>query len=418
MAEIEFLKDLVVRASKLITDEVIIKAKDDKGDLVTNFDYEIEKFINNEIKKNYPTFDIVSEEFNTNNMLTENCFTVDPIDGTINFAHGMPFWAIQIACVKNEKTCAAVIFMPKLNEMYWADETGCYLNDKRIHTNNLPPDKSLYVVEGRNRLPSMVRLEKFARHYRVTYCAATNFAYVASGVFGGTIFRHENLWDYTPGQYLVKQAGGYIVNKKGCHIAANTKEMAELLEKYGTFFDNDQANATEVEEVFDVYDINGNHVGAKPKSFCHSDNPGVYHKPVWIWIVNDKGQILVQKRAATKKKSPNKYDMPSAGHVLAGETLLHACVRETEEELGLKCKESDFIFLKEWINQKGWEFAEIYLLKTKAKISDMKLQKEEVAEVKYLDYDEFVKLFYSDDFCNHAKEYKDWVCEVLKKYCK
>ena len=170
--------------------------------------------------------------------------------------------------------------MPKLNELYWADETGCYLNNKKIHVNNLPPEKSLYVVEGRNRLPSMVRLEKFSRHYRVTYCATTNFAYVASGVFGGTIFRHENFWDYIPGQYLVKQAGGYIFNKKGCHIAANTKEMADLLQKYGTFFDNDKASAAEVEELFDVYDIKGNHVGVKPKSFCHSENPGVYHKPV------------------------------------------------------------------------------------------------------------------------------------------
>lgn len=59
MTEIEFLKDLVIRASKLITNEVVVKAKDDKGDLVTNFDYEIENFINQEIKKNYPNFDIV-----------------------------------------------------------------------------------------------------------------------------------------------------------------------------------------------------------------------------------------------------------------------------------------------------------------------------------------------------------------------
>ncbi len=50
MTEIEFLKDLVVRASKLITNEIIVKARDDKGDLVTNFDYEIENFVNNEYK--------------------------------------------------------------------------------------------------------------------------------------------------------------------------------------------------------------------------------------------------------------------------------------------------------------------------------------------------------------------------------
>ncbi len=171
-----------------------------------------------------------------------------------------------------------------------------------------------------------------------------------------------------------------------------------------------------MEELFDTYDINGKYLGIKTKSFCHSENPGCYHKPVWIWIINDKGQILVQKRAATKKNLPNKWDMPSAGHVDAGETLLQACVRETGEDLGLKTKESDYIFLKEWLSQETWEFAEIYLLKTRAEISDFKLQKEEVAEVKYLYYNDFVKLFYSDKFCNHATEYKDWVCEELKKY--
>ncbi len=54
------------------------------------------------------------------------------------------------------------------------------------------------------------------------------------------------------------------------------------------------------------------------------------------------------------------------------------------------------------------------MLKTKANYIDMKQQKEKVVEVKYLDYDKFVKLSYSDDYSNHAKEYKDWVCEVLK----
>ena len=57
MSEIEFLKELVIKASKMITDDVVVKAKDDKGDLVTNFDYEIENFINQEIKKNYPNFE-------------------------------------------------------------------------------------------------------------------------------------------------------------------------------------------------------------------------------------------------------------------------------------------------------------------------------------------------------------------------
>ncbi len=99
-----------------------------------------------------------------------------------------------------------------------------------------------------------------------------------------------------------------------------------------------------MEEMLDVFDINGNYLGVKSRTFCHSCNPGVYHKPVWIWIINSKGEILVQKRAKMKKNNPHKYDMPVAVHVDAGETSISGCVRETYEELGIKTKEEDYIF--------------------------------------------------------------------------
>ena len=172
-----------------------------------------------------------------------------------------------------------------------------------------------------------------------------------------------------------------------------------------------------MEEIFDVFDINGNYLGTKPKSFCHGPNPGVYHKPVWIWIVNGN-KILVQKRALVKKNNPGKWDMPSAGHVHAGETMLQGCVRETFEELGLETKESDYIFLREYIAQSAWELGQVFLLRTDAKIEDMTLQEEEVEEVKYLEFDEFKKLLYSDEFCPCKDDYKDWVCEILKKEVK
>lgn len=173
-----------------------------------------------------------------------------------------------------------------------------------------------------------------------------------------------------------------------------------------------------MEEMLDTFDIDGNFLGVKSRSFCHSQNPGVYHKPVWIWIVNSKGEVLVQKRALTKKKAPGKWDMPSAGHVDAGETCLSGCVRETYEELGIKTKESDFIFLKEFIAKDAWELGQVYLLKLDVDIKDIKLQEEEVECVNWLPYSDFINLLYSDDFCGHAKEYKDYVADAIKEYIK
>ena len=228
-AELKFLIKVVKDASKLITSDIQI----------TNFDYEIESFINKKIKEKYPTFDIISEEFNNNNTLSKNCFIVDPIDGTINFAHGLPLWGIQAACIKNGETCASVIYLPKLNELYFADKKNAFLNNKIIHVNNLEINKNLYVVEGPNRLPSQVRMKNYSPHCRDTWCAAVDFAWVASGVLGGTIFRKDSYWDYIPGQHIVKMAGGYIKNVSGGHIAANTKEFAELLEQQAKFIEND-----------------------------------------------------------------------------------------------------------------------------------------------------------------------------------
>lgn len=125
--ESQFLRDVVKKANNLSTQKFDTINKGGENDLVTNLDLEIERFLIDEIKKQYPNFDIVSEEFNTNNKITENCFVIDPIDGTINFANNLPLWGIQVACIKNGKTIASVISLPRINEFYYADETGAYL---------------------------------------------------------------------------------------------------------------------------------------------------------------------------------------------------------------------------------------------------------------------------------------------------
>lgn len=111
------------------------------------------------------------------------------------------------------------------------------------------------------------------------------------------------------------------------------------------------------EEYFDVYTRDGKYLGKKSKSFCHGKNPGVYHKPVWIWIINNKNEVLIQKRSAQKKQSPNLWDMPSAGHVVAGESIIEGAIRETKEELGINTKQSDYEYVGEYIKDSSFEIA-------------------------------------------------------------
>ena len=229
--DLEFLIELVKDASLLIDDEFEVKAKDDNGDLVTNFDYEIEKFIIDKIKQDYPSFSIISEEYNSDNELTDNCFTIDPIDGTINFAHNIPLWGIQVACIKNRKTCAAVIYLPKLNELYCADENGAFLNGNPISVNGCDVGKGLYTIEGPRNILGELKMKQFGKHYRDFHCAAVNFAYVACGRLSATNFVWDTLWDYVPGQFIVKQAGGVIYNNTKMHIAANNEQFLEIMKE-------------------------------------------------------------------------------------------------------------------------------------------------------------------------------------------
>lgn len=250
--ELEFLIKLVKEASSLINDQFEVKEKKGElvGDLVTNFDYEIEKYMIDSIKVNYPDFSIISEEYNTEKELTDNCFTIDPLDGTINFAHNIPLWGIQVACIKNKRTCAAVIYLPKLNELYYADENGAFLNDKPISVNKLDTEKGLYTVEGPKNILGEFKMKKFNNNYRDFHCASINFAYVACGKLSATNFVWDTFWDYIPGQFIVEKAGGVSYNDTKMHIAANNKEFLQLMKNNSSVTTTEQV--TLVKNNFDM----------------------------------------------------------------------------------------------------------------------------------------------------------------------
>jgi len=226
----KFLIDVVKSASEIITDDFIVKSKDNKGDLVTNFDGEVEDFIIARIKKQYPTFDIIGEEGNSKGKLTNNCFVIDPIDGTINFANKLPLWVIQVGMIQNGETVSSVIYAPKLGEMYHADKTGSYLNGERIKVNNLAPVKSIYSATH-DMASKINRNPLYARHI---VCIGLAYAWTASGKIGATICGLKTPWDFVPGMYLCKQAGGINHVYNGVNISTNSNELLlELVNDLG-----------------------------------------------------------------------------------------------------------------------------------------------------------------------------------------
>lgn len=228
--ELRFLIKIIKKSSKKIEANYDIERKGNSVlDIVTTNDYKVEKYLISEIEKHYSDFNIVSEEYNKNNKLTENCFTIDPIDGTINFANNIPLWCIQVACIKEGKTVAAAIYFPKLKEMYAADINGSYLNNKKIRVNGLSFKSNIFTITGKNHMQTNVAIGGDHTYQRSFYCAGLDFSYVASGKIGGTVFTNDTLWDYVPGMFICQQAGAKTHSAKGMHIATNSQENLNIL---------------------------------------------------------------------------------------------------------------------------------------------------------------------------------------------
>ncbi len=147
-------------------------------------------------------------------------------------------------------------------------------------------------------------------------------------------------------------------------------------------------------EYIDIFDENDNPTGKiKEKQQAHED--GNFHRTAHIWIINDKNELLLQKRSSTKKTHPNYWDISGAGHIRAGESVTEGAIRELKEELGVETTEKDLNYIatiKSTKNPKNMEFGYVYLLRCNKKIQDYIFEDEEVSEVKYVYYEELEKM--------------------------
>ena len=151
-----------------------------------------------------------------------------------------------------------------------------------------------------------------------------------------------------------------------------------------------------MQETFDILDAKGRYTGkTATRDECHQS--GHWHKAVAIFIINSKNQVLLQKRSDSKKLWPGMWDVSAGGHVLAGEFGFRAVMRECEEELGIKLDKNDITFVGATTstNLKGDvinnHFNEYYIVHKDLDPSTLKLQTEEVSEVKWIDRDEIIR---------------------------
>jgi len=196
-------------------------SKKGPSDFVTNSDLKAEKIIIEELKKAKPNYSIISEENGIeNNKNKKDIWVIDPIDGTVNFLHGIPHFAVSIALISDNEIIAGIIFDPIKNEMFYAEKNnGAYFNNQRIRVSKKNEINScLFVTGGKiEKEPDLP--------YRKSGCAALDLAYVASGRYDGYFQDNLNLWDIAAGIILVKEAGG-IVNEIDLSIHKNIKIIA------------------------------------------------------------------------------------------------------------------------------------------------------------------------------------------------
>ena len=221
------------------------------GDFVTNSDKKVEKILIEELQKAKPNYSILSEEAGKINNDESFKWIIDPIDGTSNFLHGIPHFAISIGLEHNNEIICGIIYDPIKDEMFSAEKgNGSYINNQRIRVSSRSKLKDCIIFTGGPRYNSankeltMKEYNKFSSKViipiRKLGSAALDMAYVASGRCDGFWHRNLNYWDVAAGIILVKEAGGFVTDFKGENeyiqsktiLATNSKinmEMIELL---------------------------------------------------------------------------------------------------------------------------------------------------------------------------------------------
>ncbi|MFT3987340.1 inositol monophosphatase family protein [Aestuariivirga sp.] len=207
------------------------------GDFVTAADKRADKTLREELAKARPNYSFLTEETGVvAGSDPEHRFIIDPIDGTSNFMHAIPMFAINVALERKGELIAAVTYNPVTDELYHAEKgQGCFLNNKRLRVSARKDIHEAVVSyemphRGGKDLP-LSRAEAGALQAKVVGIrsigsAALALAYVAAGRFDAFVCRNINPWDMAPGILLVREAGGFVADPS---TEANPMESGHIL---------------------------------------------------------------------------------------------------------------------------------------------------------------------------------------------
>jgi len=199
-----------------------IEFKTNELNLVTETDKASEKLITDFVKKKYPSHGILAEEGSESNKSAEYLWVIDPLDGTTNFAHGLPIFAVSIGVQKNDETIAGVVYDVIRDIVYSAEKNnGSFENGRRISVSKNGNLGHSMLVTGfpydirENPDKAFERFIEFLKHARAIRrlgSAAIDFCYVANGVFDGFWEVSLHPWDICAGKLIVEEAGGLVTD--------------------------------------------------------------------------------------------------------------------------------------------------------------------------------------------------------------
>ena len=208
-------------------------------DFVTKTDKRVEKILIEELSKSKKNYSFITEE--TGKIINKNnnvFWIIDPIDGTTNFLHGIPHFAISVALQKDGDIIIGLIYDPIKNEIFYAERNnGSYLNNSRVRVSNKTDIEECLFASNNEGVKSIYP----KLNLRNTGCAALDLAYVGCGRLDGYFHNLINLWDIAAGKIIIEEAGGKVNNINNFELnkidirAGNPNIYEKMLEKISNF---------------------------------------------------------------------------------------------------------------------------------------------------------------------------------------